>query len=169
MTRTVKVTKAYGLHKSGTKEYHIIFVKSPVGGGLIFKRWNKHGAADGIGVKIELDKDTPFDAAIKERQSGGYDMERGRIEECELAELGRFLTPKMLKAVELRHLRWMFRDAEIDELPGASGNMVQERDEMRRQMEIAAEQEREIQRKAELARQASENAALENDPMWGMF
>lgn len=169
MNRTVKVTSAYGEHKGGTKDYTIIKLQSPVGGSLLVRRWGKIGAPDGQS-KIDLVQGKmTFDDALDERRSGGYDMRIIQTGEVQLHELNRVLSPKQLKAMELRHIRWMFSDAELDDVPGASGNMANERHEMRMQMERAAEEAKKALADEEAARVEQELAGLKSNPLFGMF
>lgn len=167
MTRSmpnVHVSRFYGIHKGGTKDYTITEVKGP-NGTVLFNAFGKVGTnAQADIMLVQGTKDLRW--KLNDREKGGYDMRRQDEAATSFDDLGRFLTQKQLKSVELRHLRWLWKEAELDDINGAGGNMVAERNKLREEMERQAAEQKRIQEAAEAARMDDE---MKNNPMWGAF
>lgn len=169
MTRNVKVTRAYGQHKGGTKDYTIFLIEGP-DGSLLVRNFGPIGAANG-NAKIDLVRsDADFHDALHERRSKGYSMDTQAPQTMQPHELSLILKDKLLKTMEQRHVRWLCKGWELDTIPGAGGNVVAERDKLRAQMERDAAalkaQQTQVQ---QLDKDAQFRELAANNPLFGMF
>lgn len=166
----ISVTRYDGQHKGGTKEYSLYLMYSSVTQkALLVKRWGPVGATGQI--KIELthgDGDKEFRAALKERQSKGYDMRVGPSNN--FSDLSSAISTtfqghhaRQFYANHLKHL-----DPSVDG-GGANGSfepLAESREKLMEKMRREAEAKAAAER-AEIA--AREEQEMKSNPLFGMF
>jgi predicted DNA-binding WGR domain protein len=162
----IEVTHYYGIHQGGTKDYHLYLLYSKATKKhILVKRWGKT-ASEGQ-AKLEMgggNGDAQLNGALKDRAKSGYDMRSQTLIGQEFPTVVAAFDAVLPKSVQRA-----FSNAQIAALdPGHDANkaafdpLADQREEMRKKLEEAAEAKR-------AADEAEGDAILKSNPIYGMF
>lgn len=162
----IEVTHYYGIHQGGTKDYHLYLLHSKMTKKhILVKRWGKTGSKGQSKLEMGAGSgQSQIDTALKDRAKSGYDMRHQPLREKEFSTV-----VAAFEAVLPKSIQRAFSNAQIAALdPGHNANkasfdpLAEQREEMRKKLEEAAEAKR-------LAEEAESDAILKSNPIYGMF